>query len=140
MSDSPCSERIGTQDAVGAAWASHLRGESYGPASDARFLERFRASPYVQLILRYSALPPDSLILEPGCGSGKFSLALASLGHQVVALDYVAAVLQGARAAEQCLAGLRPGQLICFCQGTLDPLPFPDDSFDLVVNEGVVEH
>lgn len=26
------------------------------------------------------------------------------------------------------------------CQGSLEHLPFPDDTFDLVINEGVVEH
>lgn len=125
---------------VGATWANHLRGEGYSPAGDARFLARFRASPYIQLILRYAALPPGSLILEPGCGSGKFSLALASLGHRVVALDYVAKVLRGVRATEQRLRGQWPGQLRGYCQGSLEQLPFPDGAFDLVLNEGVVEH
>ena len=128
------------RDAVGSAWATHLRGEGYRLAGDARFLARFRASPYIQLLLRYAALPPDSLILEPGCGSGKFSLALASLGHRVVALDYVAEVLHGLRATEQRLVGQWPGQLRGHCQGSLESLPFPDDTFNLVVNEGVVEH
>jgi SAM-dependent methyltransferase len=140
MSNSPWSEGTGARDAVGAAWARHLRGEGYGPAGDVRFLARFRASPYIQLILRYVALAPDSLILEPGCGSGKFSLALASLGHRVVAFDYVAGVLRGVRVIEQRLAGQWPGQLRGYCQGSLERLPFPDNTFDLVVNEGVVEH
>jgi len=128
------------QDTVGAAWERHLQGKGYVPAGDAPFLERFRASPYIQLILRYAVLPPNSLILEPGCGSGKFSLALASLGHRVVVLDYVVEVLHGVRATEQRLAGKWPGQVQAYSQGSLEHLPFPDDTFNLVVNEGVVEH
>jgi len=124
MSDSPWSEGAGTRDAVGAAWAKHLRGEGYGPAGDVRFLARFRASPYIQLILRYAALTPNSLILEPGCGSGEFSLALASLGHRVVVLDYVAEVLHEACALEQRLMGKWSGQLRGYCQGSLEQLPF----------------
>jgi len=128
------------RDAVGAAWEKRLHGVGYGSAGDARFLARFRASPYVQTILRYAQLPPGSLILEPGCGSGKFSLALASLGNRVIVLDYVVEVLHGVRATEQLLAGQWPGQLRGYCQGSLEQLPFPDKSFDLVLNEGVVEH
>lgn len=139
MSNSPRYEGAGKQDSVGTAWAEHLLGKGYGPAGDARFLARFRASPYIQLILRYAALPPNSLILEPGCGSGKFSLALASLGHRVVALDYVVKVLEGVRTTEQRLMG-QFGQLWGLCQGSLESLPFPDNTFELVLNEGVVEH
>ncbi|HXF69536.1 MAG TPA: class I SAM-dependent methyltransferase [Thermoflexus sp.] len=128
------------RDTVGAAWEAYLRGKGYGPAGDVRFLRRFRASPYIQLILRYASLLPNSLILEPGCGSGKFSLALASFGHRVVALDFVMEVLRGVQAAEQALTGKWPGQLWGYCQGSLRSLPFPDSVFDLVVNEGVIEH
>lgn len=58
----------------------------------------------------------------------------------MIALDYVAAVLRGVRATEQRLAVHWPGQLLGYCQGSLERLPFPDNTFDLVVNEGVVEH
>jgi SAM-dependent methyltransferase len=144
IADTPSAppEKGGEQrrNAVGSAWEKRLHGVGYGSAGDARFLARFRASPYVQTILRYAQLPPGSLILEPGCGSGKFSLALASLGNRVIVLDYVAEVLHGVRATEQLLAGQWPGQLRGYCQGSLEQLPFPDKYFDLVLNEGVVEH
>ncbi|MFN3704676.1 MAG: class I SAM-dependent methyltransferase [Thermoflexales bacterium] len=128
------------QDRVGSAWEASLRGKAYGSAGDVQFLRRFRASPYIRLILDYASLPPNSLVLEPGCGSGKFSLVFASLGHRVVALDFVVEVLKGVQAAEQALAGKWPGQLWGYCQGSLLSLPFPDFIFDLVVNEGVIEH
>ncbi len=128
------------QDVVGSAWETSLKGKGYGWAGDVRFLRRFRASPYIQLILNYASLPQNGLILEAGCGSGKFSLAFASVGHRVVALDFVAEVLKGVRAAEQALAGKWPGQLWGYCQGSLQSLPYADSVFDLVVNEGVIEH
>jgi SAM-dependent methyltransferase len=129
-----------TYGAVGRAWEEELGVTGYGSAGDARFLARFRASPYVQAILRYARLPAASLILEPGCGSGKFSMALASLGHRVIALDYVKAVLVGVRTTEQQLAGQWTGQLDGYCHANLERLPFSDGSFDLVLNEGVIEH
>jgi len=123
-------------DRVGARWAQVLQGKGYVQVSDERFLRRFRDSPYITTVLRYAHLQPGSLILEPGCGSGKFSLALASLGHRVIALDYVFDVLRGVQATQERLGV----QLIGLCQGSLEHLPFPDDTFGLVINEGVVEH
>jgi SAM-dependent methyltransferase len=128
------------RDKVGAAWKKQLARAGYGTAGDERFLARFLASPYIQIVLRYAQLPPGSMILEPGCGSGKFSLALASLGHRVMVLDYVAEVLRGMRLTERQLDGHRPGKLWGYGQGSLELLCFPDNTFDLVLNEGVVEH
>ena len=128
------------RDAVGLAWEHRLQGEGYPAAGDRRFLARFTASPYIQILLRYARPAGGSLILEPGCGSGKFSLALAGQGHQVVTLDYVGEVLQGVKRTEATLAGKWPAKLHGYCQGSLEQLPFADDTFDLVVNEGVVEH
>jgi len=128
------------QDRVGAQWEQVLQGKGYAPASDERFLQRFRASPYITTVLRYACLRPGSLILEPGCGSGKFSLVLASLGHQVIALDYVFDVLRSVQKTQEQLGECWPGRLGGLCQGSLERLPFSDDTFDVVVNEGVVEH
>lgn len=97
------------QDKVGAQWEQMLQGKGYAPAGDERFLQRFRASPYITTVLRYARLQPGSLILEPGCGSGKFSLVLASLGHRVIALDYVFDVLRGVQATQERLGEHWPG-------------------------------
>ncbi|MGB9879906.1 MAG: class I SAM-dependent methyltransferase, partial [Anaerolineae bacterium] len=128
------------QDKIGARWEQILRGKGYALTGDEHFLRRFQASPYITTVLRYAHLEPGSLILEPGCGSGKFSLVLASLGHRVIALDYVNDVLQGVRATQERLGERWPGRLRGLCQGSLEHLPFPDNTFDLVMNEGVVEH
>jgi len=128
------------QDRIGAQWEQVLQGKGYAPAGDECFLKRFRASPYITTVLRYARLRPGSLILEPGCGSGKFSLVLASLGHRVIVSDYVFDVLRGVQATQERLGEAWPGQLGGLCRGSLERLPFPDDTFDLVINEGVVEH
>ena len=127
-------------DNVGAQWNQLLKGKGYTPAGNKRFLERFRNSPYITLMLRYAQLPQGSLVLEPGCGSGKFSLVLASLQHRVIALDYVSDVLHGVRTTELGLGDGWDQQLKGYCKGSLERLPYPDDTFDLVINEGVVEH
>ena len=128
------------KDQVGAAWQDHLGEQGYPAARDLHFLGRFRASAYIQLVMGYAQLPAGSLVLEPGCGSGKFSLALASLGHRVVTLDYVASVLREVWASSQAIAGQWGAGPAGYCLGSLERLPFADNSFDLTLNEGVVEH
>lgn len=125
---------------VGRKWQRILEGKRYAPAGDTGFLKRFRGSPYIRIVLRYAQLKPESSILEPGCGSGKFSLVLASLGHHVIALDYVSDILRTVRETERGLGQDWPWRLRGYCNGDLENLPLSDDSFDLVINEGVVEH
>lgn len=125
---------------VGTQWEQVMAGRDYAPAYNAGFLKRFRRSPYIAIALRYARLPPASRVLEPGCGSGKFGLAFASLGNHVVILDYLAHILRKVRDTERGLGDVLPRQLQGYCQGDLESLPFPSDGFDLVINEGVVEH
>jgi 2-polyprenyl-3-methyl-5-hydroxy-6-metoxy-1,4-benzoquinol methylase len=73
-------------DPVGQAWADELAGRAYDTAPDAAFLRRFTRSPYIRRIAAYGFQPRGARVLEPGCGSGKFSLALAGLGAQVTVL------------------------------------------------------
>lgn len=131
---------VSAKDQVGGAWQEHLGGQGYPAARDLRFLNRFRASAYIQLVVRYAKLPAGSLVLEPGCGSGKFSLALASLGYRVITLDYVAAVLSEVGESSRWLGGRWGAGPAGYCLGSLEKLPFADNSFDLTINEGVVEH
>jgi len=127
---------------VGQAWADQFQSEaeSYRLSGGAPFLRKFARSPYVQLILAYARLAPGSRVLEGGCGSGKFSMCFAMVGHSVTALDFSPAILKN-------VAGLREvverevGPLnLALHQGDLENLDLESGQFDLVFNEGVVEH
>ncbi|MGO4256411.1 class I SAM-dependent methyltransferase [Marmoricola sp. RAF53] len=73
-------------------------------------------------------LPPGRA-LDVGCGSGGNSAAVRDLGWDVVALDLSPASLEAAR---------RRG--LDVLPGDARELPFPDDSFDLVLSTDAWEH
>jgi SAM-dependent methyltransferase len=43
----------------------------------------------------HAVIPPGSTVLDLGCGTGRFAVALAELGHQVTAVDHEPAMLEG---------------------------------------------
>jgi len=51
-----------------------------------REIRRMMNSPHIKYLLKYSK--PGSKVLEGGCGSAKFSFALALKGYDVTAMDY----------------------------------------------------
>lgn len=127
-------------DKVGRVWEETVGGKRYDAGLDPIFLARFRRSPYIRLIQQYANLTPGSRVLEPGCGSAKFSFVFAAEGHQAVVLDYVTTILNDVRSSDEELTGHWPGRIAGYFRGSLEQLPFADNSFDLVLNEGVVEH
>lgn len=74
-------------------------------------------------------------ILEVGAGTGRDAVTLARAGAEVWTLDYVAGSLGLVRQAADT-AG-QPVQLVC---GDGLGMPFPDDSFDVVFHQGLLEH
>jgi SAM-dependent methyltransferase len=74
-------------------------------------------------------LSPGADVLDAPCGYGRHSLVLAREGYRVTGIDKSPALLEEARRR----AGAAPWPR--WIQGDLrEPLPFPDDSFDGVVN------
>jgi SAM-dependent methyltransferase len=73
------------------------------------------------------------LVLDVGCGSGRFAEVAASTGARVVAVDYSAAV-----DAAQSNLGRRTG--VDVVQADIYALPFRDRSFDFVYCLGVLQH
>ena len=78
--------------------------------------------------------PAGLAALDLGCGTGRHALWLASAGANVTAVDFSPAMLQQARR--------KPGaHAVRFLAHDLhEPLPFADESFDLVVSGLVLEH
>ncbi|MFA5967361.1 MAG: class I SAM-dependent methyltransferase [Patescibacteria group bacterium] len=74
-------------------------------------------------------------ILEVGAGTGAMSIFLSQLGLDVTTLDNDPAVLKGAEKARQEFGG--HNQIVA---GDAFKLPFPDNSFDLIFHQGLLEH
>lgn len=92
----------------------------------------------VEMFLTECGLPrsffPGKRTLDAGCGSGRWSWALAELGADVTGIDLTEG---GIEAAHQEL-GRRPNAR--FAQADLFDLPFAPGTFDLVVSWGVLHH
>ena len=67
------------------------------------------------------------LVLEVGCGTGRFSLALAASGATVVGVDaFASAITYAAQHTPQ-------GAHVRYVVADTEQLPFADDAFDVVV-------
>jgi SAM-dependent methyltransferase len=73
------------------------------------------------------------LVLDAGCGTGRFAEVVHRYGGEYVGLDYSFAV-DAAQANAGHLAGVH------FVQADLFAPPFADDVFDLVMSLGVLHH
>lgn len=76
------------------------------------------------------SLPPGAPALDAGCGAGELTAALAARGLEVDAVD--AAPRMVARVAERGLPRVRATMALA------DQLPFPAESFDVVVALGLL--
>ncbi len=74
-------------------------------------------------------------VLDLGCGTGRFTVPMASVAQHVVGLDLTPAMLRQA-AKNAKAAGVSPQ----FQPGDMCDLPFPDDSFDVVVSMLALMH
>jgi SAM-dependent methyltransferase len=72
------------------------------------------------------------LVLDAGCGSGRFAEIALSLGAKLIAIDYSSAVDAASRNLNS------EGLLIS--QGDLSQLPIPTESLDFIYCIGVLQH
>jgi len=107
----------------------------------ARYLESRHlhfTSRLVEQWLEDVQLPPEyfkgKLILDAGCGSGRWTYAMASLGATVVAVDLTDA---GVAVTHNATAVM---ENVVVLQANVLHLPFRPDSFDFVVSWGVLHH
>ncbi len=85
-------------------------------------------------ILQY--VQPGMKVLDAGCGDGVLSVMMAHKGAFVTGCDFSEPNIKAAReyAHEQGIPNAE------FLVGDAENLPFPDNSFDLVVSSHVLEH
>ena len=77
----------------------------------------------------------NPLILDAGCGTGAMSLTLASRGYSVRGVDFSQGMLEKARQNANAM-GLEFPLMV----GTVDNLPFPAQTFDVVVSRNVLSN
>lgn len=91
-------------------------------------------------LLDQSRLEPGDfvgrLVLEVGCGAGRFTEVLLGFGARVVALDYSAAI-DACAAANR--AAIEEGHL-AVAQADVFRLPLRERAFDLVIGYGMLQH
>ena len=96
-----------------------------------RFIEYIRhmyfAGIFAEIIQRHAQ--PSARVLEAGCGSGTYLKFLEEKGLKSVGLDLSEAALLVTRKNCENVVG-----------GDLFYLPFKDNAFDVVYNQGVMEH
>lgn len=87
-----------------------------------------------------AAAPVGGRVLDVGCGPGHLSMRLAGEhGLEVTGLDLDPEMIERARANAEQLGADRGGRPL-FLVGDVASLPFPDDSFDLVVSTMSMHH
>ena len=88
------------------------------------------------VLLRAAAVRPGELALDLGTAVGHTALAVAERGAWVVGVDLTPEMLaQATRLADE-----RRLDNICFVRGTVQELPFPAESFDLVTSRYSAHH
>lgn len=93
------------------------------------------------IVSRLEALgPADTLaagsnVLDLGCGTAGFLAAVADTGSELTGIDIAFRWLVVGR-HRLCELGVK-ASLVCACA---DYLPFPNDNFDLIVAENLLEH
>ena len=93
-------------------------------------------SPWITEIIRLTKLPKKAKVCEFGCGCGKFSAAFAILGCKVTCVDIMPEMLE--KVKENF-----PNIKMEFIQADIvnpDPKKFAWGTYDLAINEGVIEH
>jgi ubiquinone/menaquinone biosynthesis C-methylase UbiE len=94
------------------------------------FYDRLKAQ-YV-----FGSMPPvPAATLEIGCGSANISLFAAKRGYATTMLDYADSALETAK-KKFALNGVTG----VFVRGDAERLPFEDNSFDVVMSFGLLEH
>jgi SAM-dependent methyltransferase len=83
-------------------------------------------------------LAPGEHVLDIGCGAGTDSLVAAQMvapRGRVTGIDMTPEMLSRARAAAAEMGGAN----VDFVEGDVEQLPFPEESFDVAISNGVID-
>lgn len=90
----------------------------------------------IELLVSAAGVCAQDRVLDVGCGPGIVTCAFAQRAAQATGLDLVPAMLERARARAAELGVVN----VEWVAGDVDPLPFADRSFDVVVTRFVLHH
>ncbi|MCI0739709.1 MAG: class I SAM-dependent methyltransferase [Gemmataceae bacterium] len=113
---------------IHAGWENVYRSNPLQDRFNAQMLERF---------LRILQVPPDSYVLDAGCGIGYHTLSLARHGYRCLGVDISEAVLEKARANAAKIGLAERVQFQC---EKLEAIQMADATFDFVHCRGVLMH
>jgi SAM-dependent methyltransferase len=120
---------------TGRAWAEDLRYPSELAAVPELAVESFAgvANPW-----EHGRLGPGERVLDLGCGAGTDSLVAAQMvgpESRVTGIDMTPEMLAKARAAAAAMGATN----VEFLESEAEHLPFRDESFDVVISNGVID-
>jgi ubiquinone/menaquinone biosynthesis C-methylase UbiE len=121
--------------------AAELIARKYGAdgADVVHTYQELRFEKHIRLMREHMGLRPGISVLDVGCGTGALLVELAKAGAKVTGID----TFEEADGIDRHIAEarLRENQVDAkMIQGTAAVLPFPDGSFELAVNIGMLEH
>lgn len=105
-----------------------------------QLLSRFVFTPKSKFELRIYELISDEkvrIMLEAGCGTGRFVFSASSLVDLAVGVDFSNEAINTA-IQHRSLTNAKNN--ILFCLAEIQNLPFADNTFDLILSLGVIEH
>lgn len=128
----------------GEAWSTFYEAGNITWADvsslDLPYFQKFSKSEWVNKLLSLSEIfkLTNPIVLEAGCGLGLYSMTLAFLGYQVWGLDYSVKAVEIATLIRERVRPT-PGQ-VTFETGNLLSIQHPDNSYDFVFNQAVLEY
>jgi len=110
-------------------WESHETSFSKTPATQWDVFERVKWE-YLEKLL-----PPKGSILECGCGGARMSVYAAKRNYAATMVDYSNEALRVARNNFK-----KEGLKGRYVNANVNKLPFKDNTFDVVMSHGLLEH
>lgn len=90
----------------------------------------------IQLLVECSEVKSDDLVLDVACGPGLVACEFAKVARRVTGIDLTAKMIDQAKALQKKL-GLAN---LTWDIGTVSPLPYPSDFFDVVISRYAFHH